>query len=92
MLVEGRGEGHASLLGAGLADEVVLHVAPRILGGRRGGPAWVGGDDRDVPRLADAHRLALHAGAAFAGDDLILTLRAPGSPTSRTRGPVVRRS
>ncbi|MCL4228483.1 MAG: bifunctional diaminohydroxyphosphoribosylaminopyrimidine deaminase/5-amino-6-(5-phosphoribosylamino)uracil reductase RibD [Myxococcales bacterium] len=91
VLVEGGGEVHASLLGAGLADEVVLHVAPRILGGRRGGPAWVGGDE--VPRLADAHRLALHA-VAFAGDDLILTLRAPRisdiahtRARSRRRGP-----
>jgi diaminohydroxyphosphoribosylaminopyrimidine deaminase/5-amino-6-(5-phosphoribosylamino)uracil reductase len=72
VLVEGGGEVHAALLAAGLADEVVLHVAPRILGGRRGGPAWVGGVE--VARLADARRLTVRS-VAFARDDLIVSLR-----------------
>ncbi len=72
VLVEGGGEVHAGFLIAGLADEVVLHVAPRVLGGRRGGPSWVGGDE--VARLADAHRLVIQA-VGFAGPDLVLTLR-----------------
>ena len=55
-----------------LVDEVVLHVAPMILGGRHGGPAWVGG--AEVARLADAHRLVFRS-ARFAGDDLVVTLR-----------------
>ncbi len=72
VLVEGGGEIHAALLAAGLADELVLHVAPRILGGRRGGPAWVGGDE--VTRLADAYRFRITS-VQLAGDDLLLTLR-----------------
>lgn len=72
-LVEGGGELHAAFLAAGLVDEIVLHVAPIVLGGRRGGPTWVGG--REVARLADATRFAIHATRA-AGGDLIVTLRA----------------
>src|SRR5690606_1069962 len=45
VLVEGGGETHASFLAAGLADEVELHVAPKVLGGRSGGPSWVGGEE-----------------------------------------------
>lgn len=72
VLVEGGGEVHAALLGAGLADELILHVAPAILGGRQGGPAWVGGDE--VRRLADAHRLVFRS-AGFSGADLVVALR-----------------
>ena len=34
ILVEGGGEVHASVLGAGLADEVCVFVAPKLVGGR----------------------------------------------------------
>jgi len=34
ILVEGGGEVHASVLGAGLADEVCVFVAPKVVGGR----------------------------------------------------------
>ncbi|HSF16804.1 MAG TPA: bifunctional diaminohydroxyphosphoribosylaminopyrimidine deaminase/5-amino-6-(5-phosphoribosylamino)uracil reductase RibD [Vicinamibacteria bacterium] len=43
LLVEGGGETHASFLERGLADRLVLYVAPRILGGRDARPL-VGGD------------------------------------------------
>lgn len=77
-LVEGGGELHASFLAAGLVDELILHVAPIALGGKKGGPAWVGG--REVARLADAHRFAIVA-TALVGDDLAITLRPrPASP------------
>jgi diaminohydroxyphosphoribosylaminopyrimidine deaminase/5-amino-6-(5-phosphoribosylamino)uracil reductase len=72
VLVEGGGEVHAAMLGAGLADELILHVAPAILGGRQGGPAWVGGTE--VSRLADAHRLVFRS-AGFSGADLVVSLR-----------------
>lgn len=71
VLVEGGGETHASFLAAGVFDELVLHVAPLVLGGARGGPAWVGGTE--VARLADAHRLAI-TDTRIAGGDLIVTL------------------
>lgn len=70
-LVEGGGEVHAGFLAAGVVDEIILHVAPIVLGGRRGGPAWVGG--REVARLADAHRFAITS-TRLLGDDLILAL------------------
>ncbi len=34
ILVEGGGEVHASILGAGLADEICVFVAPKLVGGR----------------------------------------------------------
>ncbi len=72
VLVEGGGEVHASFLAAGLADEIELHVAPKVLGGRSGGPAWVGGEE--VAGLDQAQRFTIRA-ARFAADDLLLTLR-----------------
>lgn len=72
VLVEGGGEVHASFLGVDWVDELQLHVAPKVLGGRPGGPAWVGGDE--VKRLDLAHRFGIRA-ASVAGDDLLLTLR-----------------
>jgi len=68
VLVEGGGEVHASLLAQGLADQLVVYVAPKIVGG----PAktWVGGAgigamnaalpfvfDDEVTRLGDDLRL-----------------------------------
>jgi diaminohydroxyphosphoribosylaminopyrimidine deaminase/5-amino-6-(5-phosphoribosylamino)uracil reductase len=42
VLVEGGGEVHASFLAARYADEVILYVAPRAVGGH-GAPSWIGG-------------------------------------------------
>jgi diaminohydroxyphosphoribosylaminopyrimidine deaminase/5-amino-6-(5-phosphoribosylamino)uracil reductase len=75
VLVEGGAELHAALLTAGLGDEVLLYLAPAVLGGRdgSGGPAWVGGEG--VARLADAHRLRFVGPPIMVGDDLFLTAR-----------------
>ena len=51
VLVEGGGEVHGALLAAGLADELALYIAPRLVGGPA--KSWVGG--QGVARLADAH-------------------------------------
>ena len=54
LLVEGGGETHASFLEQGLADQLVLYLAPRIIGGR-GARGVVGGEG--PRRLVDATRL-----------------------------------
>jgi diaminohydroxyphosphoribosylaminopyrimidine deaminase/5-amino-6-(5-phosphoribosylamino)uracil reductase len=54
LLVEGGGELHASFLEQGLADRVVLYLAPRLIGGRDA-RALVGGEG--PRRLVDAAQL-----------------------------------
>ena len=54
LLVEGGGEVHSSFLADGLADRLVLYVAPKLLGGRGARPL-VGG--RGVESVASGHRL-----------------------------------
>ncbi len=66
-LVEGGAAIHAALLAADLADELVLYVAPLVLGGTA--LPWVGG--ASVPALADAHRFHFTSLAKL-GDDLRL--------------------
>jgi diaminohydroxyphosphoribosylaminopyrimidine deaminase/5-amino-6-(5-phosphoribosylamino)uracil reductase len=66
VLVEGGGEVHASLLAAGLADELVLYVAPRVVGGEA--PSWVGG--KGIRKLADAYGLAFEGPPVLVGEDL----------------------
>ncbi len=55
ILVEGGGEVHASVFEAGLADEVVVFVAPKVVGGR-GAKTPVEGTG--LGRMADALRLS----------------------------------
>lgn len=43
LLVEGGGEVHASFLESGLADRLVLYIAPRVVGGRAARP-MIGGE------------------------------------------------
>ncbi|MEZ4402821.1 MAG: dihydrofolate reductase family protein [Kofleriaceae bacterium] len=84
VLVEGGGDVHAACLAAGLCDQLHLHVAPVALGGRRGGPAWLGGVE--VPRLADARRFVIGATRLTADGDLVVTLApAPRPPRRRRR-------
>lgn len=73
VLVEGGAEVHASFLAAGLADELVLYVAPKVVGG----PArsWVGGGG--IAALAEAHGFTFDEKISFIGGDLRLTLSAP---------------
>jgi diaminohydroxyphosphoribosylaminopyrimidine deaminase / 5-amino-6-(5-phosphoribosylamino)uracil reductase len=79
LLVEGGPTVHAAFLAAGLADEVVLYLAPLILGGhgRHAGPSWVGG--AGVAHLKAAHRLVLTE-MRRVGDDVCLILRGAGAP------------
>lgn len=68
VLVEGGSEIAASILDSGLADRVLLFVAPLIIGGRTAVPA-VGG--RGVAALADARRLQ-DVRWELCGEDLVL--------------------
>src|SRR5207248_10724405 len=71
VLVEGGGEVHASLLELRYADEVILYVAPKIVGG----PArsWVGG--KGFGSLAAAHRFEPAGPPVRLGDDLRLVFQ-----------------
>lgn len=69
VLVEGGGDVHASFLQAGYADEVIIYVAPKIVGGPA--PSWVGG--KGIATLAAAHRLEFIGDPVYVGDDLKLT-------------------
>jgi diaminohydroxyphosphoribosylaminopyrimidine deaminase/5-amino-6-(5-phosphoribosylamino)uracil reductase len=71
IVVEGGGTLHAALLAAKLADELVLYIAPIVVGGPA--PSWAGGDG--IAALADAHRLAFDGPAVRFGADLRLTAR-----------------
>ena len=64
VLVEGGGELHASLLADGLADTVILYVAPIVVGGPA--PSWVGGTG--VRRLESAHQLDVEEVIGCGGD------------------------
>jgi diaminohydroxyphosphoribosylaminopyrimidine deaminase/5-amino-6-(5-phosphoribosylamino)uracil reductase len=68
VLVEGGGEVHASFLDARYADELILYIAPKVVGG----PArsWVGG--KGLASLASAHRFALVGEPVRVGEDLRL--------------------
>ena len=67
LLVEGGAEVHAAFLAARLVDRVLLHVAPKILGG---GKDWLGG--AGPPRMADA-LLLRGLTVRRLGEDLILS-------------------
>jgi diaminohydroxyphosphoribosylaminopyrimidine deaminase/5-amino-6-(5-phosphoribosylamino)uracil reductase len=67
LLVEGGGEVHGQFLAAGLADEVVLFVAPKLVG--RGGVPFL---DVEGPRkMADAWRLGAISTRRL-GDDILV--------------------
>ena len=70
VLVEGGGEIHADLLARKLADEVVLYVAPKIVGGPA--KSWVGGEG--VAALTAAYRFRVEGEPARLDDDLRITL------------------
>jgi len=71
VLVEGGGEVHASLLERDLADELVVYVAPTLVGGPA--PSWVGGPG--LTALSAAHRFVFDAAIRDLGGDLRLTAR-----------------
>src|SRR5262249_1504887 len=81
VLVEGGGELHASMLQRGYADELVIYVAPKIVGGP--GKSWVGG--KGIAALTAAHEFVFDGAPTALGSDLrIVALRGPGVPI-RTR-------
>jgi diaminohydroxyphosphoribosylaminopyrimidine deaminase / 5-amino-6-(5-phosphoribosylamino)uracil reductase len=69
VLVEGGGEVHASFLQYGYADELVIYVAPKVVGGPA--PSWVGG--KGIATLASAHQLEFVGKPVQLGADLKLT-------------------
>jgi len=77
VLVEGGGELHAYMLRRGFADELVIYLAPKIVGG----PArsWVGG--KGLASLTAAHKFVFDADPVRLGDDLRIT--AVPAPASR---------
>jgi diaminohydroxyphosphoribosylaminopyrimidine deaminase/5-amino-6-(5-phosphoribosylamino)uracil reductase len=77
VLVEGGGEVHAAFLEARFADEVILYVAPKVVGGPA--PSWVGGNG--LGTLAAAHRFDFVGEPVRIGDDL--RLRAVRKDTGR---------
>lgn len=68
VLVEGGGRIHASLLAEGLATDLQLFVAPRIVGGPA--PSWIGG--AGVAKLTDAWQLEFVGEPRRFGDDLLV--------------------
>ncbi len=73
VLVEGGGQVHAAFLAAGLADQIVLYIAPKVVGGPAA--SWVGGTG--VAALAEAHGFVFDEETAFIGSDLRITLSVP---------------
>jgi diaminohydroxyphosphoribosylaminopyrimidine deaminase/5-amino-6-(5-phosphoribosylamino)uracil reductase len=67
LLVEGGGDVHGQLLEAGLADRVVLFIAPKLIGGR-GVPLL---DVAGPAKMADAWRLK-NVEIERAGDDVVV--------------------
>jgi diaminohydroxyphosphoribosylaminopyrimidine deaminase/5-amino-6-(5-phosphoribosylamino)uracil reductase len=81
VLAEGGGEIHASLLERGLADELVIYLAPKIVGG----PArsWVGG--KGLTSLASAYRFVFDAAPVDLAGDLRMTAVPAPIPAPRRR-------
>lgn len=77
LLVEGGPEVHAAFLAAGLVDRVVVHVAPKLLGGGRD---WLAGPG--PARIADALRL-VEVSVRRLGDDLEVTGRPAPAASGR---------
>ncbi|CAN5297984.1 bifunctional diaminohydroxyphosphoribosylaminopyrimidine deaminase/5-amino-6-(5-phosphoribosylamino)uracil reductase RibD [soil metagenome] len=68
VLVEGGGQVHAAFLAGRAAHDVVLYLAPKVVGGPA--PSWVGGTG--VGTLAAAFRLRPFGTPTYLGDDLRL--------------------
>ena len=69
LYVEGGPTLASAFLRAGLADEVLVYLAPMLLGGPR-----LALDDLGVTTIADAHRLSIHR-VEHLGDDLLVVAR-----------------
>ena len=73
VLVEGGGQIHADLLARGLADELVIYIAPKIVGGPA--KSWVGGDG--LAALAAAYAFVFDTAPIALGGDLRITAHRP---------------
>jgi diaminohydroxyphosphoribosylaminopyrimidine deaminase/5-amino-6-(5-phosphoribosylamino)uracil reductase len=68
VLVEGGGELHASFLDQGLADRLVLYIAPKLIGGRDA-RSLVGGLG---PRLMDEVDSLKHYRTTRIGEEILI--------------------
>lgn len=68
VLVEGGGQVHASFLAERFADDLVLYIAPKVVGGPA--PSWVGG--KGVGTLAAAFQMRPLGPPEYLDDDLRL--------------------
>jgi diaminohydroxyphosphoribosylaminopyrimidine deaminase/5-amino-6-(5-phosphoribosylamino)uracil reductase len=73
VLVEGGGHIHAELLARGLADELIIYIAPKIVGGPA--KSWVGGDG--LASLAAAYAFVFDTAPIALGNDLRITAHRP---------------
>ncbi len=69
VLVEGGGELHAYMLEHRLADELILYIAPKVVGGPA--KSWVGG--KGLATLTSAYQFTFDAEVVHLGVDLRLT-------------------
>jgi diaminohydroxyphosphoribosylaminopyrimidine deaminase/5-amino-6-(5-phosphoribosylamino)uracil reductase len=69
VLVEGGGEIHAYMLDRGLADEIVIYMAPKVVGGPA--KSWVGG--KGLASLPSAHKFLFDGEPVRLDGDLRLT-------------------
>jgi len=76
VLVEGGGEIHAYMLERQLADEIVLYLAPKVVGGPA--KSWVGG--KGLASLPAAYRFAPDGDPTWLEGDLRLTFRSVPVP------------
>ena len=69
VLVEGGGEIHAYWLAHGLADELVIYIAPKVVGGPA--KSWVGG--KGLASLTSAHQFIFEGAPVDLEGDLRIT-------------------
>ncbi len=71
VLVEGGGEIHEAFLRMRYADDLVIYIAPKLIGGPA--KSWVGG--KGLASLASAHRFTFDDDPVQLGNDLRITAR-----------------
>jgi diaminohydroxyphosphoribosylaminopyrimidine deaminase/5-amino-6-(5-phosphoribosylamino)uracil reductase len=79
VLVEGGGEIHAYMLERGFADELVIYLAPKIVGGPA--KSWVGG--KGLASLTSAHKFIFDGDPVDLGGDLRITAVSAPIPEPR---------
>jgi len=83
LLVEGGPRVFAALVRAGLADELVLHIAPKLVGGD--GLSWLG--PLGLERMAGARRVRVESVRALGEDLEVRALLGPDESSGRRPGP-----